>query len=54
MTKPTIAELKGMIGAEQDIGDIPVIVAIEKIDSDEPIWHVTIAGQQRTDDDNGH
>src|SRR5438094_5753888 len=44
MTKPTIAELKDMIGAEQDIDDIPVIVSWEKIHSEEPIWNVTIRG----------
>ena len=42
--KPSIAKLKTLIGAEQDIGDIPVIVSWEKINSEEPIWNVTIRG----------
>jgi hypothetical protein len=44
MTKPSIATLKTIIGAEQDIGDIPVIVSWEKINSEEPSWNVTIRG----------
>jgi len=44
MTEPSIAKLKTMIGAEQDIGDIPIIVSWEKINSEEPYWNVTIRG----------
>lgn len=44
MTKPSIAKLKTMIGEEQDIGDIPIIVSWEKINSEEPIWNVRIRG----------
>src|SRR3954452_20084604 len=44
MSKPSIAELKSMVGADQGIGDIPVIVSWEKINSEEPIWYVTIQG----------
>lgn len=48
MTKPSIAKLKAIIGAEQDIGDIPCIVSLEKINSDEPYWNVTIRGSNVT------
>jgi hypothetical protein len=52
MTKPAIARLKTImqVDAEQDqqteldFGDIPVIVSWEKINSEEPIWHMTIQG----------
>lgn len=44
MTEPSIAKLKVIVGAEQAIGDIPVIVSLEKINSDEPCWNVTIRG----------
>jgi hypothetical protein len=44
MTVPSIATLKGMIGAEQDVGDVPVIVSWEKINSEEPYWNVIIQG----------
>lgn len=44
MTDPPIARLKAMIAAERDIGDIPVIVSWEKINSEEPYWNVTIRG----------
>ena len=44
MTEPSIATLKAMIGAERDIGDIPVIVSWEKINSEDPYWNVTIRG----------
>jgi hypothetical protein len=42
--QPSIAKLKTVIGTEQDIGDIPVIVSWEKINSEEPYWNVTIRG----------
>ncbi|MCK1586904.1 hypothetical protein [Bradyrhizobium sp. 169] len=48
MTKPSIAKLKAIIGADQDIGDIPCIVSLEKINSDEPYWNVTIRGSNVT------
>lgn len=48
MTEPSIAKLKAIIGAERDIGDIPVIVSLEKINSDEPYWNVTIRGSNVT------
>ena len=44
MTKPSIAKLRAIIGAEEDIGDIPIIVSWEKVNSEEPIWNVTIRG----------
>lgn len=48
MTKPSIEELKTMMDAEQDVGDIPVIVSLEKINSDEPYWNATIRGSNVT------
>jgi len=44
MTKPSIAKLKAIIDTEEDIGDIPDIVSWEKINSEDPIWNVTIRG----------
>jgi hypothetical protein len=44
MTKPSIEKLKAIIGAEQDIDDIPDIVSLEKINSEEPTWNITIGG----------
>jgi hypothetical protein len=52
MTKLSIAELKAMKRADAekrrqaklDIGEIPVIVSWEKINSEDPIWDVTIQG----------
>jgi hypothetical protein len=52
MTKPSIAELKAMKRADTekrrqaklDSSEIPVIVSWQKINSEEPIWIVTIQG----------
>jgi hypothetical protein len=44
MTKPSIAKLKAIIDAKEDIGDIPDIVSLEKINSEAPIWYVSIRG----------
>jgi hypothetical protein len=48
MTKPSIAKLKAIIDAEQDIGDIPVFVSWEKIDSTDPTWIITLQGSSGT------
>ncbi|MGY3690709.1 hypothetical protein ACVIGA_000789 [Bradyrhizobium sp. USDA 3240] len=48
MTEPSIAELNAIVGAEQDVGDVPEIVGLEKINSEEPYWNVTIRGSNVT------
>ncbi|MHC2672757.1 hypothetical protein ACVI1J_004920 [Bradyrhizobium diazoefficiens] len=48
MTQPSIAKLKAIIGAERDMGDIPEILSLEKINSDEPYWNVTIRSSNVT------
>jgi hypothetical protein len=44
MTKPSLAKLKATIAEEDIVGDFPVIVSWEKIESADPTWNISLAG----------